>query len=120
MRRHDEPVFGDPSLPASATITMTHRYGRVLSGYPLALVCVMRNLLLGFVPFTGGLLAPGSADDQFGPPEYLILRDRASGRRIARLALGRDDLEAHGRRLAIEYDLDMLGREQFLKRHVGD
>ncbi len=49
VRSRGEPVYGDPSLPASATITMTHRYGGVLSGYPLAVVCVMRNLLLGSV-----------------------------------------------------------------------
>ena len=118
MRRRNEPVYGDPSLPASATIVMTHRYGRVLSGHPLALACVMRNLLLGFVPFTGGLRGPSSAGDQIGPPEYLILRDAASGRRIAALALGREEMSADSRRGAVEYDLVRLGREQFLKKHV--
>jgi hypothetical protein len=118
-RRYAPTESGDPSQPAGATITVTHRYGRVLSGYPLAGVCVARNLLVVLLPFADWLLAPGSVtDDQLGPPQYLILRDKASGRRIARLALGRDDVTAHGRQVQVEDDFESLGREQFLNKYL--
>jgi hypothetical protein len=112
-RRHDEPVYGDSSLPASATVVMTWRLGRFLNGFPLHLAVAGRELLLGALPFMGT-----SGDIAGGPPQYLDLQDRASGRKIARLALGRDEMDADSRRGAVEFDLERLGREQFLKKHV--
>jgi hypothetical protein len=115
-RRPDGPVDGDdPSLPASATITTTHRYGRVLSGWPLAAVVATRNLVLELV---ASPVPAGDAGEVFGPPQYLIFRDKNSGRRLGRLALGREDVDAHGRRVTTEYDLDVLDREQFLSKHL--
>jgi hypothetical protein len=116
-RGRDESVF-DPSLPANATIAMTHRFGRVLSGWPLTTVVAARNVVMDFIPVINWFGVVNSAAYALGPPQYLILSDRATGRHIARLGLGRDDLDAHGRLVSIEYDLDMLSREQFLMKHV--
>ena len=93
-------------MPASATITSTYRLGRVLSGVPLALAVACRQMLLG--PLVDDTLAP----------EFLYLRDKASGRKIARISLGRDPDEATTKRELVEHDLQLLGREQFLQRHM--
>ena len=98
-------VYGDPSAPASATITMTHRLGRVLGGVPLALAVFGRRML--FLGLEDGLA-----------PQYLHLRDKATGVKIARLGLGRDPYDAVTRREIVERDLDLLSREQFLSDHV--
>ena len=105
MGQTNESVFGDPSLPASATITSTYRFGRVLNGLPLALAVAGRRFLLG------GL-------DDTVAPEFLYLRDKSTGKKIARISLGRDPEEAISKRQDVERDLALLGREQFLKRHV--
>lgn len=51
-------------------------------------------------------------------PEFLYVRDRGSGREIARLSLGRDPEEAAARRALVERDLAILDRAEFLRRHV--
>jgi len=104
-RQRDESVFCDPSLPASATIVLTHRVGRILKGFPLTIAVSARHV------FSEGL------EDGLAP-EFLYVRDRVSGREIARLSLGRDPNDALARRHIVEHDLNFLGKEQFLKRHV--
>jgi hypothetical protein len=98
-------VFGDPSLPANATLCITHSTGRFLKGIPLALAVLVRQVF-----FEG--LEDGLA------PEFLYVRERNSGRKIARLSLGRDPEEAMERRAIVERDLAILDRAEFLKRHV--
>jgi len=98
-------LYGDLSAPASATIAMTHRLGRVLGGIPLALaVFARRGVFMG--------LEEGMA------PQYLYLRDKSTGVKIARIGLGRDPDDARIRRELVERDFDLLSREQFLTDHA--
>lgn len=67
---------GQASVPASATIEMTHQYARFLTGAPLQVVLTLRNVLWDLATFVA-LLGP----DDLGPPQYLILRDRQTKQR---------------------------------------
>jgi hypothetical protein len=64
------------------------RRGRFLSGWPLAAACSARNLLMS-APFVFlGDSFEGTED--IVAPSWVIVTDRRTGRRIARVAAGRD------------------------------
>jgi hypothetical protein len=90
------------SSRAGATITSTYRLGRVLRGVPLALAVLVRQI------------AWGGLDDELAP-SYLHLTDQPTGRKI-RIGLGREPVAAEKIRVAIEGDLDLLTREQFIEK----
>jgi hypothetical protein len=110
MRRRGRPfdtraVENDPALPANATLAISHSTGRFLKGLPLALAVIVRRAFFLML------------EDGFAP-EFLYIRDKASGRKIARLSLGRDPEEAIKRREIVERDFAILDRATFLSRHV--
>jgi hypothetical protein len=101
-----ESDYGDPASPAGDTITSTYRLGRVLTGVPLALFVFIRQM------------AWGGFDDELAP-SYLHLSDRPTGRNL-RISLGRDPVEVERIRLAIERDLLLLTRAQFIEQWAPD
>ena len=119
MGERDQTAFSgaaDESLPVKATLEMTFEYGRYLAGWPLAVVSAIRNLVIDLL--TGGWFMGNAADDDLGPPLFMILEDQTTGRRVARVGLGRDDVRSHGRRVEMEYDFDRLSRQEFIAKHA--
>jgi hypothetical protein len=66
---------------AAATIMTTYRLGRVFSGMPLTLIVFVRQFVVALID---------GPDPNMIAPSFLCLTDLPTGRKIARLSLGRD------------------------------
>jgi hypothetical protein len=99
---------------AAATIMTTYRLGRVFSGMPLTMIVFGRKFAATLIPLID------VPDPNMIAPSFLSLTDLPTGRKIARLSLGRDAFGAEEVRRAVEYDLHSLGREQFLEQWAPD
>ena len=96
---------------AAATIMTTYRLGRVFSGVPLTLIVFVRQFVVTLID---------GPDPNMVAPSFLSLTDLPTGRKIARLSLGRDAFVAEEVRRAVERDLQSLSREQFLEQWAPD
>lgn len=96
---------------AAATIKTTPRLGRIFSGLPLTAIVFVRQ-------FVGTLI--DGPDPNMIAPSFLTLTDLSTGRKIARLSLGRDAFVAEEVRRSVERDLQSLSRDQFLEQWAPD
>ena len=99
---------------AAATIMTTYRLGRVFSGMPLTMIVFGRKLVGTMIPLFD------VPDPNTIAPSFLLLTELPTGRKIARLKLGRDAFVAEEVRRAVERDLHSLSREQFLEQWAPD
>ena len=79
-----------------------------MKGRPLAVACAFRNLAFNF------LLS--SYEDDLVAPAWVVVQDRGTGKRIGRVAAGREAFAADALR-RMQYDAAFLGPEQFVNRH---
>ena len=72
------------------------------------MACAFRNLAFNF------LLS--SYEDDLVAPAWVVVQDRGTGKRIGRVAAGREAFAADALR-RMQYDAAFLGPEQFVNRH---
>lgn len=96
---------------AAATIKTTYRLGRVFSGVPLTAIVFMRQFVVTLID---------GPDPNMIAPSFLSLTDMPTGRKIARLSLGRIAFVAEEARRDVERDLQSLSRQQFLEQWAPD
>ena len=72
------------------------------------MACAFRNLAFNF------LLS--SYEDDLVAPAWVVVQDRGTGKRIGRVAAGREAFAADAPR-RMQYDAAFLGPEQFVNRH---
>lgn len=96
---------------AAATIKTTYRLGRIFSGLTLTAIVFVRQFVVTVID---------GPDPNMVAPSFLTLTDLPTGRKIARLSLGRDAFVEEEVRRSVERDLQSLSRVQFLEQWAPD
>jgi len=104
-----QPVDGRAQEPAALSLRAHLRVGRLLRGWPLALVVAMRELPCAV--FTAGT----SLDVPAVAPSWVLIEDRGTGEQLLRLPAGRAAGAGAVLLDEVQAELRMRSRQDFLR-----